>query len=279
MSVITALIVGVIVGWLLEWAIDFFFWRRKNRELAGELDVTRSRLGEVEVSESHMRDRLATLETSAQQFDAERADLQARVYGLAADRAALETRVADLSARNEILAAQLASQAETRAQFVETEVPEISQEALTGNVDPTDAEEMAKFKYPLEYVEGIGPIYAEKLKAIGLVTCLDLLKAGASRKGRGEIAETSGIPGSLILEWVNHVDLYRIKGVGSEYADLLEAAGVDTVVELALRNPANLSVTMNEVNTEKKLVRKPPTQTQVKNWVAQAKDLPRVITF
>jgi predicted flap endonuclease-1-like 5' DNA nuclease len=83
----------------------------------------------------------------------------------------------------------------------------------------------------------------------------------------------------LILKWVNHVDLYRIKGVGSEYADLLEASGVDTVVELAQRNAANLFAKMNNINVEKRLVRRPPTQSQVENWIAQAKDLPRLITY
>lgn len=150
---------------------------------------------------------------------------------------------------------------------------------LTGNVDLSDTEEMAKFRYPLEYVEGIGPVYAKQLKAAGLVTCLDLLKAGATRKGRDTIAEQTGISSKLILEWTNHVDLYRIKGIGSEYADLLEAAGVDTVVELAHRNPGNLLEKMTAVNDEKSLVRKIPTQSQVDDWVDQAKRLPRVIMY
>ena len=159
------------------------------------------------------------------------------------------------------------------------ELDESPVEVGTGNVDPADSSEMAKFKYDLEYVEGIGPAYAGKLKTIGLVTCLDLLKAGASRKGREEIVEKTGISNKLILKWVNHVDLYRIKGVGSEYADLLEASGVDTVVELAQRNPANLLQKMVQVNTDKSLVRKAPTAAQVEDWVAQAKGLPRGITY
>lgn len=159
------------------------------------------------------------------------------------------------------------------------EVVVVAETDLTGNVDPADPEEMAKFKYTLDYVEGIGPVYGEQLKAIGLVTCLDLLKAGASRKGREEVAEKSGISHKLVLKWVNHVDLYRIKGVGSEYADLLEASGVDTVMELAQRNPGNLFEKMNEVNAEKELVRKLPTAAQVEDWVSQAKDLPRVVTY
>lgn len=152
-------------------------------------------------------------------------------------------------------------------------------EAMTSGIEITDPSEEAKFKNPLEYVEGIGPVYGEQLKAIGLVTCLDLLNAGATRKGREEIAEKSGISGKLILKWVNHVDLYRIKGVGSEYADLLEAAGVDTVVELAQRNPGNLFDKVSEVNAEKDLVRKLPTAVQVEDWVGQAKDLPRVVSY
>ena len=150
---------------------------------------------------------------------------------------------------------------------------------LTGNVDPADPTEMAKFKYELEYVEGIGPVYAGRLKAIGLVTCLDLLKAGSTRKGREEITAKAEIPGALILKWVNHVDLYRVKGVGSEYADLLEASGVDTVVELAQRVPSNLLSRMLEVNAQKKLVRQPPTAAQTADWVAQAKGLPRVVSY
>lgn len=162
------------------------------------------------------------------------------------------------------------------AERYEAEAPS---SALTGNVNPNDPEEMVKFRNPLEYVEGIGPIYAEKLRGIGLVTCHDLLKGGATRKGREDISAKSGISPKLILEWVNHVDMYRIKGIGSEYADLLEDAGVDTVVELAQRNPAHLAVLVNEVNLAKALVRKPPTQSQIENWVDQAKGLPRLITY
>src|SRR3972149_9351925 len=110
----------------------------------------------------------------------------------------------------------------------------------------------------LEDIEGIGPSYAEKLRKAGIDTTDELLKAGASPKGRDEIAGKSSISGSLILEWVNHADLYRIKGVGSEYADLLEAAGVDTIPELAQRNAANLVQKLTEVNRAKKIVRKLP---------------------
>lgn len=131
----------------------------------------------------------------------------------------------------------------------------------------------------LTTVEGIGPVYSEKLQEIGISTAEALLEQGATPKGRQEIAEKSGIPYAKVLEWINHVDLFRIKGVGEEYADLLEAAGVDTVPELAQRNPGNLHEKMTAVNAEKKLVRQLPTSAQVADWVEQAKQLPRVITY
>ena len=189
------------------------------------------------------------------------------------------TEAVDASATVSAAEAESAPAVEQVDAAAEELVEEVSETAITGNFDPADLDEIAKFKNALEYVEGIGPAFAEKLKAIGLVTCLDLLKAGASRKGREEVVEKSGISSKLILKWVNHLDLYRIKGVGSEYADLLEAAGVDTVVELAHRNPVNLIQRMLEVNEEKHLVRKPPTPAQVEDWVAQSKGLSRLITY
>ncbi len=128
-------------------------------------------------------------------------------------------------------------------------------------------------------IEGIGEIYAGKLKAVGISTTEALLEKGATPKGRKEIAEASGIGDKLILEWVNHVDLFRIKGVASEYADLLEEAGVDTIPELAQRNAENLVQKMTEVNQAKKLVRRLPVLSQVASWIEQAKKLPRVINY
>jgi predicted flap endonuclease-1-like 5' DNA nuclease len=128
-------------------------------------------------------------------------------------------------------------------------------------------------------VEGIGDVYSQKLKDAGVRSVEDLLKKGSSPAGRKEIAEKTGISDQLVLEWVNHCDLFRIKGVGEEYSDLLEEAGVDTVPELAQRNPANLFAKMDETNKEKKLVRKMPVESQVADWIEQAKRLPRIITY
>lgn len=131
----------------------------------------------------------------------------------------------------------------------------------------------------LEKVEGIGPKYAQKLKDAGVRSAEALLKAGSTPKGRKELAAKADISDALILEWVNHVDLFRVKGVFEEYADLLEEAGVDTVPELAQRRADHLHAKMVEVNAAKKLVRQLPTEKMVADWVDQAKKLPRVIEY
>lgn len=131
----------------------------------------------------------------------------------------------------------------------------------------------------IKKIEGVGDAYRSKLAKFGIKTVEALLKKGATAKGREEIEKGTGISGKLILEWVNHADLWRIKGVSEEYSDLLEEAGVDTVVELAQRVPKNLYVKMDEVNKAKKLVRRLPSEKQVGQWVDQAKKLPRVVNY
>lgn len=128
-------------------------------------------------------------------------------------------------------------------------------------------------------IEGVGEVYAEKLKAAGVKTAEALLEMGSTPAERKAIAEKSGIGDGLILTWINHMDLFRVKGIGEEYSHLLEAAGVDTVPELAQRNPENLYKKLVAVNEEKKLVRKLPVESQVSNWIEQAKCLPRKISY
>jgi predicted flap endonuclease-1-like 5' DNA nuclease len=128
-------------------------------------------------------------------------------------------------------------------------------------------------------VEGIGKVYAEKLMEMGVKTTTDLLEHCGTARGREEMAEKTGISEKLLLEWVNLADLFRIKGVGEQFSDLLEEAGVDTVVELARRNPDNLHAKMLEDNEKKNLVNRPPSLDSVKNWVEQAKELPRMVEY
>ena len=130
---------------------------------------------------------------------------------------------------------------------------------------------------PVESIEGIGEKYSRKLHELGIFTVGDLLRKGATRKGREEIAKALGVSPSVVLKWVNKADLFRVKGIGEEYSDLLEAAGVDTVVELAQRNPENLYKKLLEVNEKKKLVRRLPSLKEVKKWVNTAKKLKKVV--
>lgn len=131
----------------------------------------------------------------------------------------------------------------------------------------------------LSMIEGIGEAYEAKLIEAGVKSIEDLLETCAAKKGRTELAEKTGISEKLILKWANHADLARIKGIGGEYAELLEAAGVDTVPELASRKGENLFKKIHEVNDEKALVRKLPTQAQVEDWVKQAAALPRILKY
>jgi predicted flap endonuclease-1-like 5' DNA nuclease len=131
----------------------------------------------------------------------------------------------------------------------------------------------------IKKIEGIGPVFAEKLAGAGVKTVDGLLKAGETPALRKELAEKSGLTAHQILEWLNHADLFRIKGIGEEYSDLLEEAGVDTVVELATRNAAHLLEKMTLVNAEKNLVRRLPTLGMVTDWVEMAKCLPRKISY
>lgn len=128
-------------------------------------------------------------------------------------------------------------------------------------------------------IEGIGPAFAEALEKGGVKTAEQLLEQGATPEGRHALSESAGISEKLLLEWVNHADLCRIHGIAGEYADLLEAAGVDTVVELAHRKAANLAATMATLNETKKLVRRVPTEAEVSRWIEEAKTLPRAVTY
>ena len=133
--------------------------------------------------------------------------------------------------------------------------------------------------YKIIDIEGIGEVYAEKLIAVGIIKVSDLLEKCATPKGRQELAEQTGISDKLILRWTNHADLFRIKGVGPQFAELLEAAGVDTVKEFRHRVPENLQPKLEETNNEKHLVRRVPALKEVIKMVEQAKQLEPVVTY
>ena len=131
----------------------------------------------------------------------------------------------------------------------------------------------------LIHIEGIGDAYQKKLNKAGVSSVEELLEKGATTKSRKDLADKAGIGDALILKWVNRADLFRIKGIGDQYADLLEAAGVDTVPELAQRKAENLSQKFVDTNKAKNLVNKLPAVSQVADWIEQAKKLPRLISY
>jgi predicted flap endonuclease-1-like 5' DNA nuclease len=133
--------------------------------------------------------------------------------------------------------------------------------------------------YQIIDIEGIGPAFTKKLKAIGINRTDQLLERGKTPKGRKELAAQSGIDEKKILKWCNMADLMRIKGVAEEYSELLEAAGVDTVKELRNRKAGNLAMALKEANAKKKLVRLVPGEKSVSKWVAEAKTLKPMMTY
>ncbi len=177
---------------------------------------------------------------------------------------------------------------------VDWALEEPAEEAIAEKIDVVEADQdwqpedsgsepsgdfYGKYNRKVIDVEGIGEVYAQKLADAGITTTHALLQQCATRKGREDLAEKTGISAKLILQWANHADMMRIQGIGPQWSDLLEMVGVNTVREMALRNPANLHQSMVDVNAEKKLVRQLPTPTQVEDWIEQAKELPRILSY
>lgn len=134
-------------------------------------------------------------------------------------------------------------------------------------------------RYRIEHIEGIGAAFGAKLRAEGIGSTAALLKAAADPAGRRKLAEATGIDAGRVLAWANMADLMRIKGVGKQFAELLEAAGVDTVKELKTRRPDNLAARMAAVNAEKKLTRAVPTESMVGGWIDEAKAMAPILTY
>lgn len=133
--------------------------------------------------------------------------------------------------------------------------------------------------YKIDQIEGIGTVYAERLQNAGISTVDQLLEQGKTPKGRAALAESTGISPKLILTWVNHADLFRIKGIAGQFAELLEASGVDTVKELSHRNAENLHAAMEAKNEEHKLVNRVPAVSELQRMIDEAKTLPRMVEY
>ena len=133
--------------------------------------------------------------------------------------------------------------------------------------------------YKIEEIEGIGEKLGAKLREVGINTTDKLLEGTKTKKQRKELAESTDISEKLILKFANMADLFRIRGIGQEFSELLEVAGVDTVPELAMRRADNLTKKMEEVNAEKNLTRRTPSLKEVEKWIEEAKSMPRVLEY
>jgi len=133
--------------------------------------------------------------------------------------------------------------------------------------------------YKIEEIEGIGASYAEKLNAVGISTTDELLKCCATPTGRKKVSEETGISPKHILTWTNHADLMRINGIAGQFAELLEAAGVDTVKELSHRNAANLTAALESTNEQRHLCGRVPAQSEVQRMIDQAKQMPPMVEY
>jgi predicted flap endonuclease-1-like 5' DNA nuclease len=171
--------------------------------------------------------------------------------------------------------------AQRRAQLYDRRMKWLAVLVLAGSLALTldAAEKPDAKKTALISIQGIAAATEAKLNAAGINNVNDLLTEGATAQGREEIAARSGLSGAQILKFVNYADLFRIKGIAGQTAELLEAAGVNTVAELAQRNASNLQVKLQEVNDAKKLTGKVPSEKQVALWIEEAKTLPKRVTY
>lgn len=170
-------------------------------------------------------------------------------------------------------------QAVAEEREAQTEVVVQEEPALEALAPEAEASQLQPPLIKVETIQGIGPTFAAKLGEVGIFTTEDLLAAGATRKGRQELAKKTEISEKLVLKWVNRADLMRVPGIGEEYSDLLEAAGVDTVKELRNRNPNNLFKSLLQVNEEKRLVRRAPHLSEVQAWIKAAKEIESRVTY
>jgi large subunit ribosomal protein L20 len=209
-----------------------------------------------------------------------RINAAARLNGITYSRLTHALKMADIRLDRKILADLAVRDPQAFARVVEVAKDAAAQpKAVRGGVTRSAALHGMRFVAGESRIKGITEADAQRLTDNGVTSLDNLLERGATPKGRQELAAATGISADLILTWVNHADLARIKGVAAEYADLLEVAGVDTVVELANRNPANLHERLVTVNQDAGLVQVLPSAAQVADWVAQAKQMARAVHY
>jgi large subunit ribosomal protein L20 len=208
-----------------------------------------------------------------------RINAAARMNGITYSRLMHAFKIADIRLDRKVLADLAVRDPQAFARIIDVAKDAAAQPKASRGLIPSDKRHGMRFVTGENRIRGITEADAQRLIDSGVTSLENLLERGATPKGRKELASSTGISPDLILTWVNHADLGRINGVGAEYASLLEAAGVDTVVELANRNPTNLHEHLAAVNQDKSFVQVMPSEAQVMDWVAQAKQMSRIIHY
>ena len=260
-----AALCGLLAGWLL--------WGRKKADcsqLEADLKAANDAKAKLTADLKAAVDAKTKLEADLKLGGQASADLAACNASLGAANARIASLEGQLAAAAALGAAAGAGAASLAGKPAATPVVEATTpvvEATTPMVTATDDKPS-----DLILIQGIGPVYERKLRVdAGIPNQAGLLEQGGTKAGRAGIAERSGIDEGLILKWVNHVDLSRLKGVGPQMAELLEGAGVDSVPELAQRDAANLAAKLDEVNAAKNLVNRVPNEPTIEDWIAEAK--------
>lgn len=260
-------------GYLVPLPLQTKDWEMKSLKTSNDNDAEikelQRRISELEPLRAQTKDWELKYNAIMKERETETAKLRSRITELEP----LSIQVRDWQTRYQSTIAEK----DAAISSLEAQLNAASASAPTFVVSRTVTKEAPKGD--LSQVEGIGNHYLGKLNAINLYWMSELLDQGKTKKGRVEIAEKSGLNETLILRWVNHIDLMRVKGVDPDFAELLEAAGVDSVPELARRNAENLTAKTTEVNKAKHLANREPTLQEVSSWIQQAKELPRVVTY
>jgi predicted flap endonuclease-1-like 5' DNA nuclease len=254
-------------------------WEMKFLQVSGDKDAEikelQRRVSELEPLQAQTKDWELKYTAMLQEREAESANLRGRISELEP----LSLQLTDWQTRYQTTVAEK----DEAIHSLQSQLSAAGAAAVTTAAVSVVSSESAEAAAPaaggdLREIEGIGEHYWGKLNTVGLYWQKDLLAQGATKKGRGEIAAQSDINEKLILRWVNHIDLIRINGIGPQFAELLEAAGVDSVPELAQRNAENLHARLTAVNDARNLVGRNATLAEVTRWIEEAKTLPRVVT-
>jgi len=263
MNTFVAIILGITIGFLVEWVVDWIYWR-------GKATALESQLSELQKGSKNMENEVSALREENQHLK--------EIFGVPEDEGQ------ESPGEDEQILQDEAASTVLVPEFVEEEEQEEGEaqeelEQVEDVQEPALAENIAHAAPDIREVDIIGPDYGEKLRAIGINTPLELLKSGSSSQGRAEIVEQLGISQTQLLEWINHAELYQIEGMVPEYANNLKEAGVDTAVELATQDPQDLHEVLVAVYAKKTPDAQPPDEEQVQDWINQAKKLPNVATY